>query len=136
MICVPVPISEKLMTIRRILRCVSMPQDPIRMRRRPVVRTMVEIIKRRPFAWQGLGSKSVENDAQLATDLDTQKDRQDRNGTSAEEGAELPKREDPGIQKAAGHDQPRNACQHKKRTGHGLRDAEEFEIGLVWRIGQ
>src|SRR5215831_16910232 len=48
MIWVPVPIRENPMMIRRILRCVSMPQSTTRIRRRPVARTMLEIIKRLP----------------------------------------------------------------------------------------
>src|SRR5215468_237194 len=61
-IWVPVPINENPMMIRRMLRCVSMAQSPIRTRRKPVVRTILEIIGRFP-SYDGVGPEPLENDA-------------------------------------------------------------------------
>src|SRR5262245_34340419 len=133
--CVPVPIREKAMTMRRILRCLSMPQSPISSSVRPVVKTTVDIISDL-CQFSNSGSEAVDDDAKLAADLNAQQHREHRDCARTEECAELAERQHPTVQKAAGKKQPCNTDEHKQHACCRFGAREQLLIKPLPRIGK
>src|SRR5262245_19746415 len=126
------------MMMRIMFRWVTTPAMPTRIRMKPVTSTTFDTGKSitAPPAI-ALLSKAVDNDAELAADLDAEQNRQERDGAGAVEGAELAKRQHAVVEKPPGKDHTSHTDQDEQDARHGFGGAEKLHVQLrAWPCKQ
>src|SRR5262245_26731344 len=122
------------MMMRIMFRWVTTPAMPTRIRVKPVTSTTFDTGKSITVPPAiALLSKAVDDDAELAADLDAEQNRQERDGAGAVKGAELAKRQHAVVEKPPGEDHTSHTNQDEQNARHRFGCAEELHIQL--RVG-